>query len=59
MKHYEDLKELVNTLDLDVQKFNSGNAAAGTRARKKLQEIKKIAQEFRIAIQESKTKQAK
>jgi len=54
MKKYEDLKNLVNGLENDIQKFNSGNAAAGTRIRKGLQEIKKMAQDMRLEVQEKK-----
>lgn len=35
-------------------KFENGNKAAGTRARKHLQNIKKAAQELRNSIQSSK-----
>lgn len=34
--------------------FEKGNKAAGTRARKNLQELKKLAQELRVAIQDTK-----
>jgi hypothetical protein len=34
--------------------FEKGNKAAGTRARKNLQELKKLAQELRVAIQDAK-----
>jgi hypothetical protein len=36
------------------QFFDKGNKAAGTRARKSLQELKKLAQELRVAIQNEK-----
>ena len=38
---WEELKELVASLEEDVMKNASGNAAAGTRARKGLRELKK------------------
>ncbi|MDR2592550.1 MAG: hypothetical protein LBC59_07070 [Chitinispirillales bacterium] len=47
------LKE-VESLKGEYEKFERGNKAAGTRARKNLQEIKKIAQELRTQIQEAK-----
>ena len=47
------LKE-VETLKVEYEKFERGNKAAGTRSRKCLQEIKKIAQELRTQIQETK-----
>ncbi|MDR2694262.1 MAG: hypothetical protein LBB74_08650 [Chitinispirillales bacterium] len=47
------LKE-VEALKGEYDKFERGNKAAGTRARKNLQEIKKIAQELRTQIQDAK-----
>ena len=52
-----DLQKLVDeveTLKIEVEKFDRGNKSAGTRARKSLQNIKKICQEIRIKIQETK-----
>jgi hypothetical protein len=52
-----DLQKLVDeveTLKIEVEKFDRGNKSAGTRARKCLQNIKKICQEIRIKIQETK-----
>jgi hypothetical protein len=40
---WEELKELVASLEADVMKNASGNAAAGTRARKGLRSLKKNA----------------
>lgn len=54
MQKYEALKNLVNSLEADIQKFTNGNASAGTRVRKGLQDIKKLAQEMRIEVQEKK-----
>ncbi|MFM7218475.1 MAG: histone H1 [Bacteroidota bacterium] len=52
MKEYEKIKQLVATIEEDVIKFSEkGNAAAGTRVRKGLQEIKRACQEMRDAIQ--------
>lgn len=57
MQTFEKLRELVNSMEEDVTKFSEkGNSSAGTRVRVALQEIKKVAQEFRIEIQESKKK---
>ncbi len=47
------LKE-VEMFKSEYEKFERGNKAAGTRARKSLQEIKKMAQELRTQIQETK-----
>ncbi|MFM8433000.1 MAG: histone H1, partial [Bacteroidota bacterium] len=52
MKEYEKIKQLVASIEEDVIKFSEkGNAAAGTRVRKGLQEIKRACQEMRDAIQ--------
>lgn len=52
MTEYETLKRLVNEAEEDVQKAIGGNKAAGTRVRKKMQEIKSAAQEVRLKILE-------
>lgn len=51
---HETIKNLVETLSTEEAKFWEGNNAAGTRARKALQEIIKAAREGRKAIQEEK-----
>ena len=38
----------------DVEKFEDGNKSAGTRIRKAMQEIKNLAQEVRVEVQEIK-----
>ncbi len=51
MKSYEKLKELVDSMESDVKKFDEkGNAAAGTRVRKTLMEIKNLSHEMRKEI---------
>ncbi len=53
MSRYDEMNELLDELRPDVKKFyDKGNKAAGTRARKTLQEVKKKAQEIRMEIQE-------
>jgi hypothetical protein len=54
MKKYEELKNLVASLEADVVKFGNGNNAAGTRVRKGLQAIKNTAQQLRVEIQDVK-----
>jgi hypothetical protein len=44
----------VETLKIEYEKFLRGNKAAGTRARKILQNVKKISQQIRGEIQETK-----
>jgi hypothetical protein len=54
---FMDLQKLldeIENLKVEVEKFNRGNKSAGTRARKSLQQIKKICQEIRNKIQETK-----
>lgn len=55
MREYENIKQLVAAIEEDVIKFSEkGNAAAGTRVRKGLQDIKRACQEMRDAIQAAK-----
>ena len=55
MKEYEKIKQLVAAIEEDVIKFSEkGNAAAGTRVRKGLQDIKRACQDMRDAIQDLK-----
>lgn len=55
MDKLDQLKEVMDSVSKDSQKFfEKGNKAAGTRARKNLQELKKLAQELRVAIQDTK-----
>ncbi len=52
MQEYDTLKRLVQDADEDVAKAIGGNKAAGTRVRKKMQEIKAAAQEVRKKVLE-------
>jgi len=52
MPEYETLKRLVTEAEDDVAKAVGGNKAAGTRVRKKMQEIKSAAQDVRKKILE-------
>ena len=55
MSRIEQVRSLISDLEPDMEKFyEKGNKAAGTRARKTLQELKKLAQEIRLEIQEMK-----
>lgn len=55
MSRKEELNQLISDLEPDIDKFyEKGNKAAGTRARKTLQEIKKLSQEIRLEIQDMK-----
>jgi hypothetical protein len=44
----------IEILKVEYEKFTRGNKSAGTRARKSLQNIKKLAQELRVQIQNEK-----
>lgn len=53
MNRIEQMKNLISDLEPEMTKFyEKGNKAAGTRARKQLQEIKKVSQEIRLEIQD-------
>ena len=52
MPEYEQLKAMVIEVEEDVAKAIGGNKAAGTRVRKKMQDIKSAAQEVRKKILE-------
>ena len=50
---YENLKKMVTEAEDDVRKADGGNKAAGTRVRKRMQEIKQAAQSVRVKVLES------
>ena len=54
---FDELQDSVNDCQTDVSKFIEGNNSAGTRVRKAMQEIKKIAQFVRVEVQDQKNKQ--
>lgn len=55
MEKFESLKGLVMSLEEDFDKFyDKKNQAAGTRVRKGMQELKNLAQEIRLEVQEIK-----
>jgi ABC-type Zn uptake system ZnuABC Zn-binding protein ZnuA len=55
MNKYEELVQAVKNLETDFQKFyEKGQAAAGTRLRKGLSELRKLAQDVRKDIQDVK-----
>jgi hypothetical protein len=57
MKKFEELKNLIASIEPDAEKFyNKGNSAAGTRVRKGMQDLKNIAQSIRQEVQELKNK---
>lgn len=55
MKRFEQLKEMLTSLEDDFSKFyDKGNQAAGTRVRKGMQDLKNLSQEIRIEVQNMK-----
>ena len=53
MDSFNQLRHLLEEAVDDVQKADGGNKAAGTRVRKKMQEIKNQAQEVRKQVLET------
>jgi hypothetical protein len=57
---FKQLKDLVVSLEADAEKFyNKSNSAAGTRLRKGLQDLKNLAQDIRLEVQNEKNAVAK
>ncbi|WP_296621813.1 histone H1 [Marivirga sp.] len=57
MKRFEQVRDLIMNLEGDFEKFyDKENQAAGTRVRKGMQELKNLAQEIRIEVQDVKNK---
>lgn len=58
MSKIEEIKSLMSVLEEDLVKFyEKGNKAAGTRARKLLQDLKKVCQDTRNDIQQRKNEE--
>lgn len=59
MEKFNQLKALLESAEQDAIKFyEKGNNSAGTRLRSALQQLKKLSQELRLEIQETKNKVA-
>jgi len=57
MSKFADLKSFVDGLEDDFGKFyDKGNKAAGTRVRKAMQDLKGMAQDIRVEVQDMKNK---
>ena len=55
MSKFSELKDFVESLEDDFTKFyDKGNKAAGTRVRKAMQELKQMAQDIRVDVQDKK-----
>jgi exonuclease VII small subunit len=59
MSHIQALETEIASLKEEFEKFERGNKSAGTRARKVLQNIKRISQDIRIQIQSTKKSEDK
>jgi len=51
-----EMKDVLDEAAIDIEKFINGTNAAAGRARKKMQQIKKMGQEMRIMIQDEKNR---
>ena len=59
MENYTKIQELVESMKKDMDAFYvKGNKSAGTRIRGACQDLKKLAQELRINVQEAKNTKA-
>ena len=57
MENFKKLKEVIDALETDVEKFyKAANATAGTRLRKGMMDAKNIASEIRKEVTELKNK---
>ena len=54
---FDSLQDTINDCQSDVTKFVEGNNSAGTRVRKAMQTVKKLAQEVRVEVQDQKNNQ--
>ena len=54
---FDELQDTVNDCQTDIRKFIEGNNSAGTRVRKAMQEVKRLAQDIRVEVQDQKNKQ--
>lgn len=55
---YEQLKQIIESMDEDVRKAAGGNQAAGTRVRKACQDVKVAAQDLRKKVLEARDGEA-
>jgi rubrerythrin len=55
MEIFDNIKAIITEAEEDVSKFyENGNKAAAVRIRKAMQDIKKLAQDLRVHVQETK-----
>ena len=59
LEMWQEIKVMVESIDLDVHKNAGGNASAGVRARKGLRALKNSASELvKLTIQEEKSRKS-
>ena len=51
---FDMLQDEINDCQTDVTKFVEGNNSAGTRVRKAMQNVKTLAQQVRVEVQDQK-----
>ena len=54
---FDELQDAINDCQSDITKFIEGNNSAGTRVRKAMQLVKRLAQDIRLEVQDQKNKQ--
>jgi|TARA_B100001564_G_C20204050_1_gene474214 hypothetical protein len=54
---FDELQDTINDCQSDITKFIEGNNSAGTRVRKAMQLVKRLAQDIRLEVQDQKNKQ--
>ena len=54
IKLLQQMGNQLNSIETDAEKFVEGNNSAGTRLRKAMQNIKSIAQQVRVEVQNQK-----
>ena len=54
---FDELQNAINDCQADVSKFVEGNNSAGTRVRKAMQNVKSLAQDVRVEVQDQKNRQ--
>ena len=53
---FDELQHAINDCQSDGTKFIEGNNSAGTRVRKAMQDVKSLAQDIRVEVQDQKNK---
>jgi hypothetical protein len=56
LKKFDEIKQIIEDIEVDVDKFENGTMAAVARIRKAMQTIKVLAQDIRMEVQAVKNK---